>query len=107
MTVTAPGRADSRGAAPGLPAGAEASEPPEQRGLDRDAVKLMVARRSHQSIEHRHFSDLADILQTGDLLVVNTSATLPAALDARLADGTAAVLHLSGRLPGGAWVVEL
>lgn len=90
-----------------LPAGLEATEPPEERGLARDAVKLLVARGQDGSIQHRTFTDLPALLHPGDLLVVNTSATLPAALDARLPDGTLAQVHLSGRSPSGAWVLEL
>lgn len=90
-----------------LPPGLEATEPPEERGLARDAVKLLVARRQDASIQHRTFTDLPALLHPGDLLVVNTSATLPAALDARLPDGTPAQVHLSGRSPSGDWVLEL
>ncbi|MDQ2726652.1 MAG: S-adenosylmethionine:tRNA ribosyltransferase-isomerase [Actinomycetota bacterium] len=90
-----------------LPPGLEATEPPEERGLSRDAVRLLVARGQGGSIEHRVFTELPAVLRPGDLLVVNTSATLPAALDARLPDGTTAEVHLAGRSPGGAWVVEL
>src|SRR5207248_3866417 len=43
----------------------------------------------------------------GDLLVVNTSATMPAALTARLPDGSEAPLHLSTQQPDGLWLVEL
>ncbi len=89
-----------------LPPGLEATEPPEERGSARDAVKLMVA-RGDGSIEHRSFADLAAILRPGDLLVVNTSATIPAALDAGLPDGTAARIHVAGRSPSGEWVLEL
>src|SRR5919106_1235581 len=42
----------------------------------------------------------------GDLLVVNTSAVVPAALDARGSDGNGLRLHLSTEQPGGFWVVE-
>ena len=89
-----------------LPEGLEATAPPEDRGLTRDSVRLMVAHGTG-SIEHRNFVELPSVLGRGDVLAVNTSATLPAALDGRLADGTPAELHLSGRLPGGVWVVEL
>ena len=90
-----------------LPHELEASAPPEARGVPRDAVRLMVAKRSDLSIEHRHFTDLPSLLQPGDVVVVNTSATIPAALDAVTADGEPAGLHLSTRLPGGLWTVEL
>ena len=50
---------------------------------------------------------LGAFLEPGDLLVVNTSATVPAALDGRLPDGEPVVVHLSGELPGAVWLVEV
>jgi S-adenosylmethionine:tRNA ribosyltransferase-isomerase len=94
-----------------LPQALEAHEPPEARGLARDEVRLMVATRSDGSIAHASFRDLPLFLDPGDLLVINTSATLPAAVPARRADGTALELHFATaapHLPGGDWwVVEL
>lgn len=87
-----------------LPPGAEAHEPPEHRGLARDGVRLLVARPG--AVEHRRFDQLADVLDPGDLLVVNTSATLPAALDVRHHDGRAMTLHVATALDDGDWVVE-
>jgi S-adenosylmethionine:tRNA ribosyltransferase-isomerase len=72
----------------------EAADPPEARGLPRDAVRLMVA-RAGEPLAHTRFQELPDHLRAGDLLVVNESATLPAALDARREDGAAIELHLS------------
>jgi S-adenosylmethionine:tRNA ribosyltransferase-isomerase len=93
-----------------LPAALEASEPPEARGLARDDVRLMVA-RAGAAPAHTRFRDLAAQLEPGDLVVVNESATLPAALEARRADGTALDLHLSTPEPPGdaalRWIVEL
>lgn len=89
-----------------LPVGRVASEPPEARGLRRDQVRMMVS-RAGQDLFHGQFSDLASHLSPGDLLVVNVSATLPAALDARLGDGTLVALHLSTRLPAGLHLVEV
>jgi S-adenosylmethionine:tRNA ribosyltransferase-isomerase len=87
-----------------LPARLEATEPPPVR----DEVRLLAA--SSAGLAHHRFTDLPDLLEPGDLLVVNTSATLPAALPA----GGTLRLHLSTPLPGafpddGAerWVVEL
>lgn len=77
----------------------EAHEPPEARGLARDEVRLLVAERGRGRLRHARFRDLPDFLATGDLLVINTSATLPAELDARGADGEPAELHLSTPLP--------
>ncbi len=79
---------------------AEASEPPEARGLARDEVRMLVARRRGEPrLQHARFLDLPSQLAPGDLLVVNTSATLPAALPARRA-GESLDLHLSTPLPG-------
>jgi hypothetical protein len=93
-----------------LPEALEAAEPPEARGLARDDVRLMVARRSDGRIAHAAFRDLPQLLAPGDLLVVNVSATLPAAVPARRADGSAARVHFSTRAPqlDASWrVVEL
>jgi S-adenosylmethionine:tRNA ribosyltransferase-isomerase len=88
-----------------LPPELEAAEPPEQRGLARDEVRLLVG--SAAGLAHHRFRDLPGLLAPGDLVVVNTSATVPAALDARRADGTRLVVHLSTHLDDGSWVVEL
>jgi S-adenosylmethionine:tRNA ribosyltransferase-isomerase len=94
-----------------LPAGLEATEPPEARGLARDEVRLMVASRSDGAIAHHQVRDLPAILDPGDLLVVNVSATLPAALTARAADGTPLRVHASMPAPDAPaddwWVIEL
>jgi S-adenosylmethionine:tRNA ribosyltransferase-isomerase len=82
----------------------EAAAPPEARGLARDEVRLLVARRGDGAIEHARFRDLPAFLRPGDVVVVNTSATLPAALPAGDLE-----LHLSTPAPDEArhWVVEL
>jgi S-adenosylmethionine:tRNA ribosyltransferase-isomerase len=88
----------------------EAHEPPEARGLPRDHVRLMVAMRRDGRIVHARFDDLPSFLDPGDLVVVNVSATRPAALAATREDGTSLELHLSSPVPRGAaadWVVEL
>lgn len=46
-----------------LPTALEATEPPEARGLERDEVRLMVARRSSDAIVHAHFHDLTNYLE--------------------------------------------
>ena len=94
-----------------LPPRLEAHEPPEARGLGRDGVRLMVATGHDGRIVHARFRDLPEYLDPGDLLVINVSATLPAAIPARRSDGTAFQLRLSTpalRTPGESWwVVEL
>jgi S-adenosylmethionine:tRNA ribosyltransferase-isomerase len=90
-----------------LPPGRDARVPPEVRGLRRDEVRLLVA--TPDGVTRSRFRDLATALRSGDLLVVNTSATLPAAIDARRRDGRPVVLHLAGPAPagGGLVIVEL
>jgi S-adenosylmethionine:tRNA ribosyltransferase-isomerase len=83
----------------------EAHEPPEARGLRRDEVRLLVSRGTEAPVDAR-FTDLPAFLDAGDLLVVNTSATIPAALDGRLPAGDPIVVHLSGPLPGDLSLVE-
>lgn len=82
-----------------LPAALEAHEPPEARGIARDGVKLMVATRSDGRIEHARFSELPSRLCPGDLLVVNVSATIPAAVPGRRADGSPVRVHFATRAP--------
>jgi S-adenosylmethionine:tRNA ribosyltransferase-isomerase len=89
-----------------LPSELEATSPAEVRGASRDDVRLMVAERATGRIEHRHFTELPDVLAAGDLVVVNTSATLPAAVPAIGPGGEPLEVHLSTRLPTD-WSVEL
>ncbi|MEV7966523.1 S-adenosylmethionine:tRNA ribosyltransferase-isomerase [Sphaerisporangium sp. NPDC088356] len=85
-----------------LPRIREAHEPPEARGLARDAVRLMVTGTDSGSVTHHTFTDLPDLLRPGDVLVVNDSATLPAAVPLdRLA------VHFSTEREDGSWLVEL
>jgi S-adenosylmethionine:tRNA ribosyltransferase-isomerase len=94
-----------------LPPGLEAHEPAEARGLRRDCVRLLVSDRERQAIVHSRFDELPRLLAPGDLLVLNTSATLAAALPAMRGDGLQLELHLSTHAPGsdenGCWIVEL
>jgi S-adenosylmethionine:tRNA ribosyltransferase-isomerase len=90
-----------------LPAQLEAGEPPEARGLARDEVRLMVSYRADDRVVHTRFCELPDFLCPGDLLVINTSGTMNAALDAARADGTRLELHLSTHLPADLWIVEV
>jgi S-adenosylmethionine:tRNA ribosyltransferase-isomerase len=99
-----------------LPQRLEAHATPEERGLARDDVRMLVAQGSDGRLVHARARDLADFLEPGDLVVINTSATLPAALPATRGDGTRLQLRLSTPLPGATadpdgcdvrWVVEL
>ena len=101
----------SRVSALGLPALVEAHEPPEAHGLARDGVRLLVADQADGTITHARFDDLPRLLSPGDLVVVNTSATLAAALPAIRNDGQKLELRLStpveGKDPERFWIVEL
>jgi S-adenosylmethionine:tRNA ribosyltransferase-isomerase len=93
-----------------LPPALAATEPPEARGLRRDDVRLLVARRATDEIWHARFRDLTTILEPGDLLVVNVSSTLAASVGGRRRDGSAVRVHFASRAPGldASWrVVEL
>jgi S-adenosylmethionine:tRNA ribosyltransferase-isomerase len=90
-----------------LPPALEAPSPPEARGMTRDSVRMMVARRSDASLVHSHFSELPRFLNEGDLVVLNTSGTLAAEVDGTTADGQALQVHLSTQLPAGLWTVEV
>ncbi|WP_300009460.1 S-adenosylmethionine:tRNA ribosyltransferase-isomerase [Pseudonocardia sp.] len=75
--------------------GPSATEPPEARGTARDGIRLMVAADGHP-VRHRRFPDLPAALSEGDLVVVNTSDTEPAAVPGRRVDGRPVLLHVSG-----------
>lgn len=88
-----------------LPPELEADRPPEARGLRRDAVRLLVD-EAGEPLRHARFDELPGFLEPGDLLVVNTSGTLAAALPGTL-DCEPVHVHLSSELGPGSWIVEL
>jgi len=47
---------------------------------DRSASRLLVLNRKDESIDHKHFSDITDYLNKGDVLVLNDTRVLPARL---------------------------
>ena len=98
-------------ALPDPPALLEANEPPEARGLARDSVRLLIADEADGSITHARFDELPRLLSPGDLVVVNTSGTLAAALPVVRNDGQRLELRLStpveGKDPERFWIVEL
>jgi S-adenosylmethionine:tRNA ribosyltransferase-isomerase len=87
-----------------LPDELAAQQPPEARGLRRDQVRLLVA--TPERLCHTRFDRLGGYLRPGDLLVVNNSATLAAAVDGTWPDGTPVPVHFSGPASQGDWVVE-
>jgi S-adenosylmethionine:tRNA ribosyltransferase-isomerase len=86
----------------------EAHEPPEARGTTRDDVRLLVSRTAAAEVSHHDFRQLPDLLLPGDLVVVNNSATLPAAVQVppSVMAGPRTV-HFSTAMPEGDWLVEL
>lgn len=86
------------------PRALQAGAPPERRGLARDEVRLLVTTgRGHA---HARFRDLPRFLAPGTLLVVNTSATLPASLPARHGRLGPLVANISTSYGGGLVLVE-
>ncbi|MET8165551.1 S-adenosylmethionine:tRNA ribosyltransferase-isomerase [Streptomyces sp. NPDC005329] len=89
-----------------VPRELSARVPAEQRGpgRDRDDVRLLVSRGTE--VTHHAFRELPCLLRAGDLLVVNTSPTLAAAVDGRVGHARV-VVHFSTRGDDGRWAVEL
>ncbi|GEC04386.1 S-adenosylmethionine:tRNA ribosyltransferase-isomerase [Streptomyces spinoverrucosus] len=89
-----------------VPQELSARVPAEQRGpgLDRDAVRLLVSRGTE--VSHHAFAELPRLLRAGDLLIVNTSPTLAAAVDGWIGHARV-VVHFSTRGDDGRWAVEL
>ncbi|WP_205323687.1 S-adenosylmethionine:tRNA ribosyltransferase-isomerase [Glycomyces sp. YM15] len=86
-----------------LDAALEAVQPAEIRGTGRSDVRLLVSDKATGAIRHHRFEDLPVLVRPGDLLVVNNSATLPAAVPAR----RGLRVHFSSTRPDGSWLVEL
>ena len=81
-----------------------AGSPPEARGLRRDEVRLMVA--TSGGPHGTRFSNLPDHLRRGDVVVVNTSPTMPAAVRG-WREGREITVHFSQLHDDGTWTVEL
>ncbi|MBI5567107.1 MAG: S-adenosylmethionine:tRNA ribosyltransferase-isomerase [Chloroflexi bacterium] len=90
-----------------LPPELEAHEPPEHRGLRRDQVRLLVLPRFNGEFSHTRFDALSDYLREGDLLVANTSRTLPGLLRATDERGEAIEVRLAHRRTSARWDVLL
>ena len=117
-----------------LPPELSAKEPPERRGLPRDQIRMLVIDRASGKIEHSRFDRIKNYLREGDLLVFNSSRTLPASLrgcaggcgggnsrnltrsggsqnfaldHAHAAHGPCMEVRLAERLPDGSWLALL
>jgi S-adenosylmethionine:tRNA ribosyltransferase-isomerase len=89
-----------------LPKHLSCPEPTEERNMHRDEVRLLVT-GSNGNIQHSTFKFLDNFLSKGDVLVVNTSATIPAALPLLLPGGSKGKLHLGTKLKEKEWLVEI
>ena len=87
----------------------EAHEPPEARGTTRDDIRLLVSRSAAAELTEHKFGELPDLLLPGDLVVVNNSATIPAAVAViySTADSGPLTVHFSTAMPSGDWLIEL
>ena len=77
--------------------------PHPERGIAKDDIRLMVS--SSNGHRHTNFRNIADYLNAGDVLVVNSSATLPASLPATGSIGQFR-LNLSTNYGRGLWLTE-
>ena len=89
-----------------LPKILECAIPTEERGIARDEVRLMVSNKITDKIEHDIFKNLTSYLQEGDVLVINTSGTLNAAIPTILPNKKPGRIHLSTKLNEKEWIVE-
>lgn len=87
------------------PADLVATAPAEQRGLERDGVRLLVTDGEEGTHTHVRFRDLPEFLGPDDLLVGNQSATLPAALASSGPPGEF-LLDFCTDYGNGCWLVE-
>jgi S-adenosylmethionine:tRNA ribosyltransferase-isomerase len=91
-----------------LPSQLNADRPPERRGLARDGVRLLVLDRNTGQVTHTRFDRITEFLDPGDLLVFNSSRTLPATLVGTVRHLQWAVeVRLAELLPDGTWLALL
>ena len=86
-----------------LPAERIATRPFEAGGRRRDDAPMLVSWRWSGDVADARLADLPRLLDPGDVLVVNQSATMAAAV----AVGDGRIVHLSTRLGPKRWVVEV
>jgi S-adenosylmethionine:tRNA ribosyltransferase-isomerase len=88
-----------------LPVDLSADRPPERRGLSRDQVRLLVIDRKADTFAHTRFNRIIQFLAPGDLLVFNSSRTLPATLIGKAGDSQMVIeVRLAELLPDGTWL---
>jgi S-adenosylmethionine:tRNA ribosyltransferase-isomerase len=87
-----------------LPDRLKAKEPAEVRGIARDSVKLLVIDRHQNKTYHTRFNQLASYLRKNDLLVFNSSRTLPAVLKGYTSNHHPVEIRLAEHLPDDTWL---
>jgi S-adenosylmethionine:tRNA ribosyltransferase-isomerase len=88
-----------------LPTELLAKRPPELRGTARDGGRMLVFHRESDAFELRRFRDLADYLQTGDLIVLNDSRTINGDLFGKVEGVGRIELQLRSNLGDDVWYV--
>ena len=69
----------------------------------RDESRLMVLDRKEQTIEHKHFKDVIDYLEPGDVLVRNNTKVIPARLYGKKETGANIEFLLLNNIEGDIW----
>src|SRR5438094_9948962 len=93
-----------------LPPELSAKEPPERRGIRRNQVRLLVIERATGTTEHTRLDNIDNYLRQNDLLVFNSSRTLPASMrgcDCSAAHGPCMEVRLAEHLPDDSWLALL
>lgn len=71
---------------------------------DRSASRMLVLDRRSGAIAHRRFREFPGLLESGDVLVINTSRVIPARLRGVRENGREAELLLVHAEPDGTWL---
>lgn len=88
-----------------LPPDLVAKEPAERRGLNRDQVRLLVVDRLTHAVEHTRFDEIGSWLLPNDLLVLNSSRTIPASLNGFDSSGsTSFEVRIAEHLSDDSWL---
>ena len=69
----------------------------------RDESRLMVLDRKEQTIEHKHFKDIIDYLEPGDVLVRNNTKVIPARLYGKKETGAKVEFLLLNNMEKDIW----
>src|SRR5215218_1127904 len=89
-----------------LPKDLACPKPTEERNFRRDEVRLLVTTKAG-AIEHTSFQHFPAFLKKGDVLVVNTSATVASAIPVLLPGRRKGRLHISTKLNEQEWMIEI